>query len=317
MVGLQTQFERTAEAAKKFAESQKAIKEATDKINNITGDNKAPPSFAFLPAGKSEEADSALATLTQQHADAEADLKAASDRSPTADRGFITNFQFNLTRDLGLLADQRGNDALVAAEKLQHQSAVDAAAARIRFIQQQIDNRKNELAGTNFTAGLDLVSSNASTWGSIFGNLGKALTNPFELIAGKFDKGFADEAKQRAEQGRKIYEETRTPLEKHANEMGELHDLLDAGTISPELFARRKQQLDLDYEKSTTFDQTPSRMPSQHGGMEGLPDFARQLQDSILGNDPATGTEQKKANVHLQNIDDNLKAAASAEFMFA
>jgi len=73
---------------KEIAESQKAINDANSKINNITAIIKRHLA-AFLPAGKSEEP-IALAALTQQRADAEGDLKAASDRSPTGRSGLIT-----------------------------------------------------------------------------------------------------------------------------------------------------------------------------------------------------------------------------------
>jgi len=99
--------------------------------------------------------------------------------------------------------------------------------------------------------------------------------------------------------------------------MGELHELLDRGAIDPDLFSRQKLKLDQEYEKASTFDQTPSRMPSQHGSVQSAEAFADQLQDSILGSDPPTAKLQKQQLEKLDNIDDNIKAAASAEFMFA
>jgi len=104
-----------------------------------------------------------------------------------------------------------------------------------------------------------------------------------------------------------FYEETRTPLEKHANEMGALHDYEIRGN-QPDVFARRKQQLDLDYEKASTFDQTPSRCQA-NTVVWRFADLQSNA-DSILGSDPATGKKQDVMNTHLQNIDDNIKAAA-------
>jgi hypothetical protein len=164
--------------------------------------------------------------------------------------------------------------------------------------------RLSDLQGANEKAGL-------SQFFGAFKSMGQKFVDAY-------NKEAADEFNKMADQGQKLYESTRTPLEKHANAMSNLDDLLENKAITPDLYARRKFQLDQEYEKETGFDETVNRKPSQFGGVENIEAFQRQLQDAVLANhDPATGTKQDKANTHLENIDDNIKAAAAAEFMFA
>jgi hypothetical protein len=306
LLGMQTHFAETAKRAKELKETLESLQKTSSAASNVLSPEKKE--FEYLPG-----ADKALADL----------VKAQRDAAAIAQPGFdeIARFKSMIgsVNPNGRIAGapQAILNAIYQKQLGEQQDKWKNQFAALDIANNAVTDYQQRFSEANFTSGLGIASSNASTWSKMFTDLGKAFASPFEKIATGFEKGFAEEAKQRAEEGRKIYDETRSPLEKHANAMNDLHDLLDAGTISPELFARRKQQFDQEYEKATTFDQTPSRLPSQRGGIEAVDQFAKQLQDSILGNDPPTGKKQDEANKHLQNIDDNMKAAASAEFMFA
>lgn len=69
----------------------------------------------------------------------------------------------------------------------------------------------------------------------------------FEEIQKEFDKleeEAIDRKKDLAEAGKRVYEETRTPLEQLNIELAELQRLLDAGAISFDTFARKSFQLE-------------------------------------------------------------------------
>jgi hypothetical protein len=109
------------------------------------------------------------------------------------------------------------------------------------------------MAGVHMNA----IEPVSSSLGDFFGSLGETLKSVVVPTS-----EFAKQIHEATE----IYEQTKSPLQKHADALFRLHDLEDKGLITPRIFATRKSQLDEELENQTKVDNLVPEHAHDRGG---------------------------------------------------
>lgn len=141
--------------------------------------------------------------------------------------------------------------------------------------------------------------------------------NQYSQLLSKMDelKAAKEKQKQLDDDAKKIFDDTRTPLEKYETEIGKLHDLLDAGEISWDTYGRavNKARDELEKEGKTKETKAPDFMLAGSAAAARFSyDLTRGSQtmtkDQIAGKQLAS---QQKSEDWLEQIAKNTSGGAS------
>lgn len=128
----------------------------------------------------------------------------------------------------------------------------------------------------------------------------------YAALLGQMDQLNAAKKKQDEmnQDGKSIFDSTRTPMEKYESQIGKLHDLLDAGTIDWDTYGRAVRQAKDELEKSTKTDIASPKAPELM--QAGSAAAQRFIFDSTRGMQTMTKDEVNKKHLAVAQNSDKL-----------
>lgn len=121
------------------------------------------------------------------------------------------------------------------------------------------------------------------------------------------------------QEGKSIFDATRTPMEKYESQITKLHDLLDAGTIDWDTYGRAVRQAKDELEKSTKSDLPDAKAPDMMmAGSAAAQRFSYDLTrgSTMMNKDEISKKQlasQQKSEDYLEEIVRNTRGNASAD----